>query len=71
MKKYTHYKIIQGNYGFGWDDEDFHQTNSQGAFENKEARESFRFNLKAYRENGGGAYRVIQRREFMRYVNPA
>ena len=52
MNRFTHYKIIQGNYGFGWDDEDSHQTNRQGAFENKEAREAFR-----------GAYRVIQRRE--------
>lgn len=61
--KYTYYKVIQGNYGYGWDDEDYHETNSNYLFKNKDARLYFQENLKAYRENGGGAYRVVKRKE--------
>ena len=61
--KYKYYKVIQGNYGYGWDDEDFHETDSTGFMATKEARQALKDNLKAYRENGGGAYRVIKRKE--------
>jgi len=61
--KYTYYKIIQGNYGYGWEDEDYHETDSTGWIKDKEDRETFKYNLKAYRENGGGPYRVIKRKE--------
>lgn len=60
MKKYTYYKVIQGNYGFGWDDEDFHECNS--AFRPLN-RQLLRDNLMTYRVNGGGDYRVVKRRE--------
>lgn len=58
--KYRYYKVIQGNYGYGWGDEDFHETDSRYCTKNRAA---FLENLRAYRENGGGIYRVIQRRE--------
>lgn len=58
-KKYDYYKVIQGNYSHGFDDEDFHETDSTGYPKN---RALLRENLKAYRENGGGIYRVIFRR---------
>ena len=60
MNKYTYYKIIQGNYGYGWDDEDFHETDS--TFFPLDYK-TYKHNLKAYRENGGGSYKVINRRE--------
>tara|TARA_R100000808_G_C2027943_1_gene73118 strand:+ start:249 stop:446 length:198 start_codon:yes stop_codon:yes gene_type:complete len=50
--KYTYLWIVQGNYGYGWEDEAASETR-------KEARDD----LKAYRENGPGSYRMIQRRE--------
>ena len=62
-KKYTYYKVIQGNYGYGWDDEDFHLTDSRGAFKSGVDHQRFKDNLKTYRENGGGVYRVIKRKE--------
>lgn len=43
--------VIQGNYGFGYEDECFEETR-------KEARER----LHEYRENGPGSYRLISRR---------
>lgn len=63
VNKYTYYKVIQGNYGYDWEDEDFHETDSTGFIPTKEARDCFKDNLKAYRENGGGIYRVIKRKE--------
>ena len=60
MKKYTYYKIIQGNYGYGWDDEDFHECDS--AFRPLNRR-LLRDQLMAYQVNGGGDYRVVKRRE--------
>ncbi len=50
--------VIQGNYGYGWDDEAEEDTW-------KEAREQ----LKTYRANGGGSYRCITRREKLQ-TNP-
>ncbi len=52
QNKYTYLHVLQGNYGFGWED--------------LTASESFREvyqNKKEYRENEGGIYRIIQRRE--------
>ena len=61
--KYDYYKVIQGNYGSGFDDEDFHACDSTGYIKDEKARALLKENLKAYRENGGGQYRVIFRRE--------
>lgn len=63
MNKYIYYKVIQGNYGNGWDSEDWHETNSQGFFTTPEARKNFNENLRLYRHNGGGVYRVVHIRE--------
>lgn len=60
---YNYYKVIQGNYGYGWSDEDHHETNSQFNFKNPEARKLFKENLKAYRECGTGSHRVVNRWE--------
>lgn len=60
MNKYIYYKIIQTNSGYGWDDDDFHETKSDYIpLDNK----AFKENLKAYRENFSGGIRVIKRRE--------
>jgi len=42
---------IQGNYGYGWETECTEDTR-------KEARQQ----LRCYRENGPGAYRMVKRR---------
>jgi len=52
MKKYSYLHILQGNYNYGWED-----------LCASESREEVRANLKDYRENAPGAYRIIQRRE--------
>ncbi len=69
--KYTYYKVIQGNYGYGWSDEDYHLTDSQGNFKSGVDKQNFKDNLKAYRENGGGQYRVIKRKELTLYNKEA
>jgi hypothetical protein len=63
-KKFNYYKVIQGDYGHGWSDEDFYSVNSKGLFPTNKDRLRFKENLKAYRGNGGGVYRVIFRKEF-------
>jgi hypothetical protein len=52
VNKYIYLYIVQGNYGYGWDDE--------AASENE--REAIN-DLRAYRRNGPGSYRMIRRRE--------
>lgn len=56
--KYIYYAVIQGNYGYGWDDLTYYDKSQPGWY--KEMRED----LKAYRENERGVpHRVIDRRE--------
>lgn len=43
--------IVQGNYGYGWEDENTELTREQG-----------KQSLKEYKENGPGSYRLIKRR---------
>lgn len=52
MNKYIYLHVLQGNYGYGWED-----------LTASENRREVRTDLKAYRENEGGNYRIIQRRE--------
>jgi hypothetical protein len=53
MRKYDYLFVVQGHYGFGWED-------VTASLDNKEAR-GF---LKDYRINAPGySYRMIQRRE--------
>ncbi len=51
--------VIQGNYGYGWDDENTELTWP-------DAKRSIR----EYRENGGGSYRVVKRRVKNDATNP-
>ena len=53
QNKYSYVKVIQGNYGYGW--EDVSQYDKQ---EYSLARQD----LKEYRLSATGAYRVIDRR---------
>lgn len=52
--KYTYLHVLQGNYGYGHGWEDL--TTSEDRSEVKQ-------DLKAYKENEGGRYRIIHRRE--------
>ena len=52
QNKYTYLNVLQGYYGYGWED----LTASESYSEVKQ-------DLKAYKENEGGRYRIIQRRE--------
>lgn len=51
QNKYEYYHVLQGNYGQGWED-----LTAGTYLEVKQ-------NLKEYRENEGGSYRIINRRE--------
>lgn len=62
MNKYTYYKVIQQNWGYGWDDVDFYECDSTGFME-RETRESFKENLRLYRSEQPVPTRVIRRRE--------
>lgn len=46
-RKYNYYKVIQGNYGQGWEDLDFHECDSKGVLKNKKELMN---NLHAYKE---------------------
>lgn len=52
QNKYTYLNVLQGHYGFGWED----LTASESYVEVKR-------DLKDYRSNEGGTYRIIKRRE--------
>lgn len=52
--KYQYLHVLQGNYGYGHGWEDLCTSESY-----REVRQ----NLKEYRENEGGNYRLIERRE--------
>lgn len=62
--KYDYYKVIQEKTGCGWDDVDPHECNSTGRMEPK-ARAALKENLRLYRENGSGSYRVVFKRELL------
>jgi hypothetical protein len=54
VNKYLYLYVLQGDYGYGHGFEDLSASESW-----REVRDD----LKAYRENEGGNYRIIQRRE--------
>ena len=54
VNKYEYLHVLQGNYGYGHGWEDLCASGS---------RREVRDNLKEYRENEGGHYRIIKRRE--------
>ena len=56
-RKFDYLVVLQGNYGHGWEDLTAENKAESGAW--RRARQT----LKEYRENEGGCYRLIQRRE--------
>ena len=54
--KYTYYKVLQSNSGYGWDDEVFYDKS------NKEQMKELRKDIKGYRAENI-QIRVIERRE--------
>ena len=54
--KYTYYKVLQSNSGYGWDDEVFYDKS------NKEQMKELREDIKAYRAENI-QIRVIERRK--------
>lgn len=58
-RKYTYLYVLQGNYGYGHGFEDLFAEDKAipGAYSR------IRQTLKEYRENEGGSYRIISRRE--------
>ncbi len=53
QNKYSYVKVIQGNYGYGWEDVCEY---------NKQEFSTVKNDLKEYRLSNTGAYRVIDRR---------
>ena len=61
--KYSYYKVIQGNYGYGWDDLVSYKTNSQGLFASDKEFADMKQTYKKYRENERNArHRIIFRK---------
>lgn len=56
MNKYTYYKVLQSNSGYGWDDEVFYNKSD------KEQLKELKEDRKAYKAEGI-RIRVIERRE--------
>jgi hypothetical protein len=54
--KFDYLYVLQGDYGQGWED-------LTAAEQTPEGRKSIRTDLKCYRKEEGGTYRVIKRRE--------
>lgn len=56
MNKYTYYKVLQSNFGYGWDDVEFFNLADSTMKEHKQA-------MKEYRDNQPNAqHRLISRR---------
>ena len=63
MNKYTYYKVLQLNYGQGWEDTCQYPCNSQGVMLGEDRKE-LRDDLTAYADNQPEyARRVIRRKE--------
>lgn len=52
MNKYTYFWVLQGYYAHGWED-----------LCAEESHKEIRQRRKEYRENEGGEFRIVQRRE--------
>ena len=57
MNKYTYLYVLQGNYGFGWEDLTCENKSIFGAWGR------IKQTKREYIENEGGHYRIISRRE--------
>ena len=56
MRKFNYLVVLQGRYGQGWED-------LTAACDTLGGRREIKADLRAYRANEGGAYRVVRRRE--------
>ena len=63
--KYAYLHVLQGNYGYGWED----LTQSEIRMEVRQDLKDLK-DLKDYKENAPGAYRIIERRELNEEANP-
>lgn len=62
--KYEYNLVIQQNWGYGWNDVDFYESDSTGFIKDVETRELYKANLRLYRtEPGQPVCRVIKRKE--------
>lgn len=59
--KYDYKKIIQGNYGHGWEDISEYEATSTGSMK-KEERDLLKADLKEYKASNQGTYKVIFRK---------
>lgn len=56
--KYNYYKVLQANYGYGWDDIAWYDTRE------RDQMVELKRDWRSYRENEPGVpFRIIQRRE--------
>ena len=63
MAKYKYEKVLQGNYGNGWDDLTAYDCDSTGYIKDKEQREQKKSDVIAYRDNEPQyCHRLITRR---------
>lgn len=63
INKYTYELILQGFYGYGFEDLLSLETDSTYTAKDKKERAEFKENVKLYRENERGrVFRVIRRR---------
>jgi len=60
--KYTYEKIIQQNYDHGWEDVDAYDCDRTGFILDKEQRDRYKHNYRAYHMEGGAPCRSITRR---------
>ncbi len=70
--KYEYYYVLQGHYGYGWEDLtaigketriDVYDKDTGERIDSYSAWKAIRMDRKDYRENEGGSYRIIERRE--------
>ena len=63
MAKYKYERIIQGNYGSGWDDLTAYDCDSTGFIKDKAQRDDYKSDRKAYADNEPQyTHRAITRR---------
>jgi hypothetical protein len=70
MGKYDYFRIIQCDYGYGFDDVCFYAVNSKNVFKSNDEQVIFKSDFKSYLENKHGqfAIRVVFRKYAKRGV---
>ena len=64
IKKYKYFLVLQGNYGYGWDDLEDFETNSQGIIINDDDRKELkRLKIEYKIAHPSVSLRVISRKE--------